>query len=311
MKKKLTPEEELKILKTKIGMGMFLMGHYVQLPVNIIKDKKEGQNHLDSYFGQIKHFNWLSEESAYGSGFSPILDLLEKCKSKLGNKRLFDLLKRKTTYINLLYDELVYLEKRYDWKRLIGCEQIYLSKFETFITLCCEVLLILLNIYENKKLKKIKKKRFGKFESLLKEVEIENVSNYTSSINYILKMSLLIYLRNMMVHNPSKIFFKELKKQAPKLRVEINRDKYSKKMFLVVDNAFKLFYNGKKHINKEITLIDPRFSNFTFKFKLNKKANVDENSIKVYYDDFILKTAKDIRGSLFILEKDILKKMLA
>jgi len=311
MEKKLSPEKELKILKTKIGMGMFLMGHYVQLPKNIIKGEKEGQNHLDSYFGQIKHFDRLSEESAYGSGFSPILDLLEKCKTKLGNKRLFDLLKRKTAYINLLYDELMYLEKRYEWKNLFGCDQIYLSKFETFITLSCEVLLILLNLYENKKLKKKKKKRFEKFESLLKEVEIENVSNYTPSINYILKMSLLIYLRNMMVHKPSKISFKEMKKQKPKIRVEITGEKHSRKLFLVVEDFFKRYYHGKKPINEEIVLRDPRFQNFTYRFKLNKKANVSESSTKIYYDGLVLVAAKDIRGTLFILEKDILKKMLS
>ncbi len=310
VEQKVDCEKELKNIKTQVGMAKFLMGYYIDLPKDILKNGG-GQNHLDAYFGQIKHFNWLSQESDFGSGFAPILSLLEKCKQKLGNKKLFDLLKRKTTYINLLYEELKYLEERYDWKKLPGCREIYLSKFEDFISTSCEILLMILNLYENNKMKKSKKKKFDKFEALLNEVEIQNISNYTPSINYILKMSLLIYLRNMIVHKPSKLNYSQFNKQNPYLGVVISEKAYSKKLFLVIEDFFKLHYTGKKTPNKKIKVIDGRFPYFMYEFELTKKSRVNENKIKLHYKNTIIDTAKQIYGTLFILEKDVLNKMLS
>ncbi len=308
VKRRSTLEKELKLLNAKINIPKMFFGHFTILPKDILIDKRH-INHLDAYIGQIHYFNWLKAEHPTGAGLAPILYLLEQCKKKYNDKRVFNLLKRKTTYIKLLNEELEYLSKRYIWKKLPGCFEIFISKFENFITMSCEILLVLINLYELKKLKR-KYPKFNKFESLIKDLENEDISQYFKSINHYLYMSLLVYIRNKIVHNPRHIKYTKLKSQNPHISLKNINEKHIQRLHDVVQDYFKLYCKGKKITGMIVSVPDLRFKGFFYRFKLNKKHNVDIDNLIISYESDLLSLAKEINGKIFLIERDVLNSMI-
>ena len=79
MKKRIP--KKVRDLERKIKHSKSFIGHYVDLPKNILVDKNKSYA-LDSFYGQITHFRWLSIPSRNGANISPILYLLNQCREK-------------------------------------------------------------------------------------------------------------------------------------------------------------------------------------------------------------------------------------
>jgi len=181
------------------------LGHYTVLNPNILK-KKNTHESLDSFVGLFNWFDFYKNSLEHGAGYSPVLFRIDKCQNKL-SKSMLNFLKRKTAYNHLLLQEMKYISSRFIWKKIPPCKELFLSKFEDYISNSGELLLILLSLYD---------KKYKEFKDIVTKLSKQDSSTakWLKSINTQLYMSLLIHLRNKIVHNPKQIKYSKLNEIA-------------------------------------------------------------------------------------------------
>lgn len=313
-KKILTPEKELILRKRNEEFQLRYFGHYTILPKDILLNDKDKHIHLDAYVGVIQYFDWLAIESETGAGFSPILYKLESCKKRYKNKKIFDFLKRKITYLRLLHDELRYLLERYNWKKLPSAVNVFLSKFEDFISTSCEILLIIVDI--TLKSTRKYKNNIDKYADMVDVLDKYNISEIFKTINHYLYISLLVCLRNSIVHKPNLIRYNGLKSQKPSITFTNIKYKNKRKDNDRLHKVISHYYNGlrsqiKKIPNQGIKISDIRseFKGFTYVFFLNKKCNVDIKKWKISYSNKMIHLVDKVQNMLFAETRVLLEKL--
>ena len=185
-----------------------------------------------------------------------------------------------------------------------------MCKFEDFITSSCQFLMALVNLYERKKLGR-ESPEFVDFQQLITKLESENLSFLFKTINHYLDTSLLVQLRNNIVHHPEKIKYFWGRGQDPMIYLEW-KPPVNPKLYDVVQDMHKNAYIGKKQAGMEIFISDIRkeFRAYSYRYNLTRKHTVNPHSLHVYYKSNILKVVKNTGNNLYLASKEILIRMV-
>jgi len=284
---------------------------YVCLPKNLLKEPDK-LDALDSYYGVISFYKWHKSPSEHGAWFSPISFYINELKNKFPEeeKRL-ELIYRKTAYLNILKMEIDYLSKRFDWNKGEEFKEIFLARFENFTTTLVELIMISINLYERIGLKQnnISVKNFKDILPFLRDPK-NNLPSYYQSINDSVDLSLYVYIRNCLVHNPDEIEYVH-NNQNPILQIRnipcTRRygifDEYIKDEFKHYTKQLK----GKKPQKSFQKYIDSRFPYIQFEFWINKRSNVDVERTKIEFKMSIVELSKKMLNDLFVLQRNIFK----
>jgi len=290
-------------LKSDFISNIYHFHHYTFINPAVLQNKRE-HNDLDSYLGVIYRYNLEHTIIQNGRGWAPILYRIQKCEEKkIFSHQLSNLLIRKVTYIKLSSVEMKYLLDRYNWKKLPECKDIFISKFEDIISTSFELLLLILNNLDTK---------YKNFNCIIDQLPKEKNNLVLHSENTYIYLSLLMYLRHKIVHDPTKIIYTKLGTKKPMISLKDIHilDKETKEMIEVIKRYFNNFYIENKKANQKIILHEFIIKNLEYSFKLNKNKEINEETISIKYNQEIMKTTEDILGELFIIEREILNKIL-
>lgn len=215
-------------------------------------------------------------------------------------------------YINTLNLELKFLSKRYNWKKFLGVEEVYLRRFEQGIYQIAESIMYLLQFYTRNK-KKYAGIKILRFEDIGRFLMDENnclPQYYTKSINNSALLSIMLFIRHSLVHDYRNIIYKSFKQNPiiEKNNIPL-KNRYGVLRRLYLDYLFSQ-YNSKKPPRGYILFNDPmNYLKINLKLTKQCKVNYDETiiSFKTNTLDFINRLT---RKEFFILFRDILSILL-
>lgn len=299
-------DEEAEALTKVWSYGYFPM----KFPENVLIEPTKHYT-LDSYYGIISFYDWHKTPIENGGEFSPIFYHIKRLKKEhQDEQKILYFICRKTTFLNVLQMEIKYLSERYNWSGRNEIKEIFLAKFENFTTSMIELFITSINLYETIGLKK-KTDEVNRFECIMDFLadDVNNLpSYYNLGINFSIKFSIYIFVRNSIVHN-----FKDIEylddMQTPIIKIE---NIPSNKRYGIFNEYIKKSfekYNGNKspHIFHEY--IDNRFPYLKIHFYLTRKSTLDVDNSKIEFKMDTVSLSKEMLGDLFLLQRNLFENI--
>jgi hypothetical protein len=297
-----------------VSRKMMSSGCYLtHIPPNLLNDPLQISS-LDSYYGVLSFYEWHKTPIPTGAEFTSVFHKLEAIKTKFPTeKKLLDIICRKTAYLNILNMEIEYISNRYKWSEKSYFEEVYLAKFENFTTSLIELIVTCINLHEKLK-ENPTKYNIENFQDIVKF--LVNSSNelpnyYHLGINHSINLSAYIFIRNNLVHNFDQVDYVE-NEQNPLLK--INNIPYKNRLGKYneyVGREFNTNYKGKKTPQSFKEYTDSKFPYIKFKFFLNKNSKIDLETTEIGFEMDIISLTKKMLGNLFDIQKNLFQNIMA
>lgn len=299
-------DDEFETLRKVWSYGYFP----IKFPKNVLIEPDK-QFSLDSYYGIISFYDWHKTPIENGGEFTPIFHHIKRLKKEyVDEQKILDFICRKTTFLNVLQMEIEYLSERYNWSGRNEIKEIFLAKFENFTTSIIELFITSINLYETIGLKRDKSevKRFESIMGFLADDNNKLPSYYEWGVNFSIKFSIYIFVRNSIVHNFRDIEYLN-NRQTPVLQIEnIPYDKRYGIFNKYIEETFKQ-YNGNKNPQTFHEHIDDRYPYLKIHFFLTKKSTLYVQDSKVEFKMDTVSLSKNMLSDLFILQRNLFENI--
>jgi len=256
---------------------------------------------LDYNWGFIQNYLWYNDEN---------IDRIKKLIPIFPDEKEFlETLTRRIKYFQSLNWELNYLSERYDWNKFDGVQEVFICRFEHFICYITESIMYVLQFYTRNK-KSYNGITIDKFEDIGKFFVDNNnglPAYHNKSINDSALLSILLFIRNSLVHRYKDIQYKTNKQnpiiESPNIPP---KKRYGVIPRLYVDDIFSQ-YTGKKIPCNFVSspFNDNRFYLQTT-IKLNKQCTIDyDETIMSFSVETLELTNRLCKNEFFVLFREV------
>lgn len=267
---------------------------------------------FDTYYSRLTKYAWHDSEKAGGAHFMPIYDRLARLSDEHpDDAERLGVLRRRLVHLEMMREELAYLEERFVYERIPTLEAWAMNKLEVLVSIVAEVAVGLTEYYGHRVDGEIWDLRFSELIDRL-----EAAGGLFESINMTLDGYLVTQLRNSVVHGTGA----RGRVEDGQLVLEASFDQrilgfgcmleYLKKAILAekparvidrreCDDVFRIFYE------------DPRFQGVRFSFPVTKKGTADLSGARAHYSMEMLELVEKEMGFLFLLARELLDECLA
>jgi len=239
--------------------------------------KPDWASRFDYTWGFIQHYTWYKDENIHR--IEELIKLLPR------EKDFLETIIRRIKSIDVIREELKALQERYNWNKLPGIYDFYLSRFEQAICQFSELIMYAIQFYIRNK-QSYKGQQVERFEDIGEFLIDSNnglPNHYHKAINDTALLSILLFIRNSLVHD-----FKDLRYvqngQSP--IIESNnippRKRYGVMRTLYPDYLLNIYYRGRKKPQSFIKLSDPRFY-LIIELWLTKKCTVGYDKTRISF----------------------------
>lgn len=227
-------------------------------------------------------------------------------------KLLLDTLSRRIKYFNSLNKKMKYFSERYNWNNFPEIYDVYLCHFEYYVSQVTEAIMYVLQFYTRNK-KGYSGTEIKHFEDIGKFFVGEHNSlpdYYAKSINDSALLSILLFIRNSLVHDYRNIQYIQNDQDPIVKSGNIPpKKRYGVLNQLYLDHLLK-FYVDKKIPSETIEIPDPRFY-LNVKLKLTRNCTINYNETIISFSTNTLDFADRLaKKEFFILFRDVLSTLL-
>lgn len=280
--------------------------HLNPIPPELLKEPIKSHS-LDSYYGVIDFYGWNKTKIEDGLDFAHIFYLMEKIRSKYPQEdEVLSRIYRKNAYLILIDMEATYLVERYDWSKKTDIREIFLAKFENFVTSSIEQIITSINLYERIILNR-SKIEVNNFTDVIVFLNKGHLPSYENgkifNTTYIL---IYIYVRNCLVHDFSGIkYVGDYDNPALELNISPDSEPHLAKLFIMfIKERFKE-YQGDKSPNSIQLYTNPTSSELAFEFHIDGKGTVDPSHTKISLKMNMIKFMSKMIEDLILLQDDL------
>lgn len=250
----------------------------------------------DTYYGLLIDYGW-NNRVYLNSEIDNLIKLFPEDGDKL------EVIKRRLAYLNYLDGEIKFIIDRYDFDRMPILIDWLTNKFERHATLIAELCLTIIEYYHNKS-----NKTSIRFEELIKYIyDIDQLFRY---LNATVEGFIIITIRNEIVHAGGY----KIERDSNKFSININEVEIKSNFGQLrdyVEDAFNLFYSGKKIHGKNILVNDLRFPYINLIYRVSKKGTIvwDETKINIKFD--LINYLKISSGYIYLLGLTLFNKKIS